>query len=225
VAVVTAVDYVHAEFFDSLESIAEAKFKIFDRPETQLGIYNGYVPYYVMRGTCRKVPCIELPDKWVLPAHYKINFALAAEVAKYFDLSEEEITRGKSLLRLPDKRFQVIEKQGIIFVDDSYNACRASMEAALKNLPLTKGKTIAVLGEMAELGRFSEEAHRIVGKNALKFVDKVFFLGKSWDFMDEYFERKADLLAELKKTVEPGDVVLLKGSNNNKLWEILDVFL
>jgi UDP-N-acetylmuramoyl-tripeptide--D-alanyl-D-alanine ligase len=258
VGVLMSVDFVHSEFFRDIDEIAAAKSKIFERPETRCAVINKD-SHYCLRDSIKNVffslkdlsahyfGCddfkifedheLVFEELWNLPArYYQMNFLAAVAVARYFNLSMGAIVRGFSKLKLPDGRFEVIEKKGVTFVNDSYNACETSMTAALIHLPCPSlgGKRIAVLGEMGELGLVAEKCHYNVGKVALESVDEVLCLGEGcrpiYDLWKKenrevsLFHEKREVVRMLKGTVKSGDVVLLKGSNLNKLWEILREF-
>ena len=122
-----------------------------------------------------------------------------------------------------------------ILLDDTYNASPASTIAALNLLDdLTAAKRIAVLGDMLELGSFEEEGHRKVGCRAADVVDLLIVVGTRARFIAagaqdcgldpslilELANNQA-VIAYLEKTLGPEDVVLLKGSNVQKLDEIV----
>ena len=83
-------------------------------------------------------------------------------------------------------RLQLWESGGVQVLDDAYNANADSMLAALqvlKDLPC-KGRRVAVLGDMAELGTHSETAHAEIGRQAAETgVDQLFAVGKMAPFM------------------------------------------
>src|SRR5205085_395154 len=95
-------------------------------------------------------------------------------------------------------------------------------------------KTIAVLGDMLELGSFSDACHREVGEVALPRVDHMFCFGECCKPIVEVWHKEKrtaslftdlqELVLELKKQIQPGDVVLLKGSNSKGLWRVLEFF-
>lgn len=166
--------------------------------------------------------------------HNLHNFLAAITAARNLHVSWEEIQSGIPLLTLPEKRLQHVEIGGVLFVNDSYNAVDISVKAAIDSLPAPKagGKTIAVLGEMLELGPFSEKCHREVGEHALKSIDSMICLGKECRpihtcWMDagrpvKWLMDFDDVVAELRRQLQPGDVVLLKGSRSNGLCRILE---
>ena len=119
-------------------------------------------------------------------------------------------------------------------LDDSYNANADSMLAALQalcDLPC-KGRRVAVLGDMAELGATSIEAHAEVGRRAAELrIDQLFAVGKMAGELGGA-ARKAGLLrvteigevegaaAAVKEYLQPGDVVLLKASRSTRLERV-----
>lgn len=179
---------------------------------------------------------IKFPSLVVPGDHNRHNFLAAAATAHTWGLSWEEIQSSLEKLSLPERRFQTVEKQGIVFVNDSYNAALPSVKAALQALPSPApgGKRIAVLGPMPELGSFSEECHRAAGEVALNYVDQLLCLGEEcvpmlavWKRADreaQLFQEQAELLKALKQIVASGDVVLIKGANYKQLWRLIETF-
>ena len=122
---------------------------------------------------------------------------------------------------VPDGRGNEFNVQGVTVIDDSYNANPASMQAALDAFSARKGhggRKVAVLGEMLELGRIGPDAHHGCVANARHF-DKVFYVGagfqaaastQGYDWCAIADERLVD---EVCSVLQPGDAVLVKGSN------------
>lgn len=166
--------------------------------------------------------------------HNLHNFLGAVAVARCLKMEWDEINHASKTLTLPERRLEMIEKYGATFINDSYNASEASLKAALESLPDPKpgGKKIAVIGEMLELGKFSDQCHEIVGKFALERVDRLLCLGENcksikdvWQAAGrpvELFMERADVVHALKNELQAGDVVLLKGSRAKALWKVLD---
>lgn len=167
-------------------------------------------------------------------SHLLENFLAASIVAREMGINWDLIFSQAKLLTPYKMRFEKIEKNGIVYINDAYNANAESMKAALKNLPFPEayGKTIAVLGEMRELGLFSESAHREVGREAAERVDLLLCLEGDCIYMAEEFALSGKPvytfsdLERLKKVlfseVKRGDVVLVKASKSLKMWTVLE---
>lgn len=100
--------------------------------------------------------------------HNVANGLAAAAIALAADTSADIIVEGLESFQAPDKRLQVIEVAGqYSIINDTYNANPASMEAGLETLEsMRKGKKVAILGDMLELGASSNDAHRELGRKA-----------------------------------------------------------
>jgi UDP-N-acetylmuramoyl-tripeptide--D-alanyl-D-alanine ligase len=103
---------------------------------------------------------------------------------------------------------------GGLLINDSYNANPTSMRAALENLAEHEGRKVAILGEMAELGPTSPEYHRemgeLVGDLDIDVVLGVGELAKAYG--GDWVENAAKAAEHAPELVQPGDVVLVKGS-------------
>lgn len=166
--------------------------------------------------------------------HLCEDFLGAAAVARKMGVEWEEIKLQAQKLTLVKNRFQQCEREGVVFLNDSYNANPTSMQAALLQLPQPSlgGRKIAVLGSMKELGSFSDECHLQVGTVALEQVDHLICLGEECQPIVDLFKSKGrhvefyshffDVKQRVKELVRPGDVVLLKGSSSHQLWRILE---
>jgi UDP-N-acetylmuramoyl-tripeptide--D-alanyl-D-alanine ligase len=160
----------------------------------------------------------------LLGRHQVMNAMLAMAVGAEMGLSRAEIERGLAECQPPKMRMQLWESNGVRVLDDAYNANADSMLAALQTLQdiPCKGRRVAVLGDMAELGSHSEAAHIEVGKRTAEAgVGQLFAIGsmapvlakaardaglnRVFEFLD------ADAAASaVKSFVKSGDVVLIK---------------
>lgn len=125
---------------------------------------------------------------------------------------------------VPAGRGNRVQAGQVILIDDSYNANPASMSAALRDLAEQRadGRTVALLGEMLELGEDSERLHTALVPLCAR-IDRVFCVGAGMRPLHDrleperrlgFAESPGDLDAvALADALEPGDVVLLKGSN------------
>jgi UDP-N-acetylmuramoyl-tripeptide--D-alanyl-D-alanine ligase len=125
---------------------------------------------------------------------------------------------------------------GIEVIDESYNANPASMAAALTLLgsaqPAARGRRIAVLGDMLELGTQGTALHRGLAKEiAAARADLVFLCGPQmsalWEVLPQthrgaYAPTSAELVPQLADAVHEGDVILVKGSFGSRMSAIVD---
>ena len=253
IALLTTVSLQHVcAFPDGLVAIAREKASIFSHPKTKLGILLRDMPHFDTAydvGECRKesfsissssadyflqmkehgvrIQTFDVAVHLPLQVHYQ-NFLAAVALARALELPWSVIQERAAYIQLPGRLFERVERKGIVFINDAYNANPDSMKAALEGLPkpVRGGKTVAVLGDMNALGQFSEKGHREVVETALSKVDILFCLGKRWQGMKDVslFENRSQLERELQATVEPGDVVLLKGARQHVLEELLEKF-
>ena len=123
---------------------------------------------------------VELP---VPGAHNAINGGLAIAVGCLNGMTMQEAAEGFSMTELTANRLNVIEKDGIVVIDDTYNAAPDSMKSAIKTLMATPvpegGRHIAITGDMGELGSESNRGHGEVGAYAFKMgVDVLIAIGE-----------------------------------------------
>ena len=103
---------------------------------------------------------------------------------------------------------------GGLLINDAYNANPTSMRAALEHLAELEGRKVAILGEMAELGPTSPEYHREIGALVSDLgIDVVLAVGDlARAYGGEWVENAASAAERAPELVQPGDIVLIKGS-------------
>jgi UDP-N-acetylmuramoyl-tripeptide--D-alanyl-D-alanine ligase len=103
---------------------------------------------------------------------------------------------------------------GGLLINDAYNANPTSMRAALEHLAAHEGRTVAILGEMAELGPGAPEYHREVGRQVSQLgIDAVLAVGElARAYGGEWVADAAEAAERAPALVQPGDVVLVKAS-------------
>jgi len=130
---------------------------------------------------------------------------------------------------------------GVTLVNDAYNANPESMRAALKALALmARGRrSIAVLGHMAELGDVSAAEHDSLGRLIVRFdVNHLIAVGElarpiahgaalegSWNGESEWVPDVAAAIDRLSGLVEPGDVILVKGSRSAGMERVAEAMI
>jgi UDP-N-acetylmuramoyl-tripeptide--D-alanyl-D-alanine ligase len=170
----------------------------------------------------------------LLGRHQVVNSLFALAVGAELGLSRVEMDRGLAECQPAKMRLQVWECSGVRVLDDAYNANADSMMAALQvlqELPC-KGRRVAVLGDMGELGVHSESAHAEVGRRAAELgVEQLVAVGKMAGAMAraareaglnrviELIEVEAAVTA-LRSLLKAGDTVLLKASRTSRFERI-----
>jgi UDP-N-acetylmuramoyl-tripeptide--D-alanyl-D-alanine ligase len=174
--------------------------------------------------------------------HNVLNSLAAAALAFAAGSTMVEIIKGLTGFIAFDKRLQIEETVGLKIINDTYNANPASMAAAFAALQGLKGtsRTVAVLGDMLELGEKSELAHRRLGENAAcQGFDYIFIIGKyshlvAQGALDAGMKRsriknlqtREDIVAGIKQLVDlgelgPGDWLLVKGSRSMGMEKVI----
>ncbi len=170
----------------------------------------------------------------LLGRHQAVNALFAIALGAELGLGRAEIQRGLEECKPAKMRLQLWEFNGVSVLDDAYNANADSMAAALETLAALpcKGRRVAVLGDMAELGAHSEATHEEAGRRAAEVgVAQLFAVGEMAGLMGRgargaglnrvlEFEDVATAAAAVKSFVKPGDVMLLKASRASRLERI-----
>lgn len=170
--------------------------------------------------------------------HNAFNGALAVAAGAQLGITMEEAARGLSKVQLTDKRLTVRGKNGIKVIDDTYNASPDSMKGAIDVLMHTRGlRSVAILGDMYELGETSRDQHGMIGSYAAeKGVQLLVAVGKDARYIAEgakkagmeqvrHFPDKQAFLKEIGSIVGKGDVVLVKGSRGMEMEEIVNIIM
>ena len=164
--------------------------------------------------------------------HNAVNASAAFAVAHQLGVEPTDIALALESAELPGARMRVVKTNGFTLIDDCYNAGPDSMRAALQTLldfP-GSGRRVAVLGDMKELGEFSESEHRKIGAFVGQFVELLIGVGSETrpllntairsasevenEMEVHWFETAQEAREEVEKMMEENDVVLVKGSRS-----------
>lgn len=170
----------------------------------------------------------------VAGTHFVYNALCAMEVGIVLGISTNQIQDGIAKFELTKKRMDIRKlENGAIIINDAYNASYESMKASIEFLTNHTGtRKIAVLGDMFELGEYSEELHRNVGKEVANHnIDVLICAGENSKYIIEeaqknkkietfYFHNNEEIVEKLTQELRNGDVVLVKASNGMKFFEI-----
>jgi UDP-N-acetylmuramoyl-tripeptide--D-alanyl-D-alanine ligase len=168
----------------------------------------------------------------VLGEHHVLNALAAIAASVELGVSLSAVVEALESVTLAERwRMQLMGgRDGITVINDAYNASPDSMAAALKTLAQVQApgtRTIAVLGEMSELGEFSGEEHDRIGLLAVRLgISQLVVVGQgarrlhisainegSWDGESAFVETADEAFDLVVATARPGDTVLVKSSN------------
>lgn len=166
--------------------------------------------------------------------HFVYNALCAMTVGKVLNIPVDKIQYGIESFELTKKRMDIKKlENGAIIINDAYNASFESMKVSLEFLANHTGeRKIAVLGDMFELGEYSEELHRKVGKEVVKNnIDMLICAGENAKYIIEeakknskietyFMHNNEEIVEKLSQELRNGDVVLVKASNGMKFFEI-----
>ena len=172
----------------------------------------------------------------ILGEHQVMNALATLGVVKQLGLNMKTAITALENLPLAERwRMQVLAgPNGSTVINDAYNASPDSMRAALQTLA-TLGRaghrTIAILGEMAELGSFSLEQHDYIGRLAVRLnIDRLVVVGAgaklihmgasqegSWNGESTYCDSIAEALEQVRGWLGAGDIALVKSSKSAEL--------
>jgi UDP-N-acetylmuramoyl-tripeptide--D-alanyl-D-alanine ligase len=168
-----------------------------------------------------------------LPGRQVLVAALAAlGTARALGVPLDEAAVALATIEQPRHRMEIRRGEDITVIDDSYNASPAAVLAALAVLRDARGRRVAVIGDMLELGTMSADAHEEVGREAARSADVLVGVGQLARTAVEAAKRAglrethvvadgAEALMLLKRITRRGDVVLVKGSRY-RTWAVAD---
>jgi UDP-N-acetylmuramoyl-tripeptide--D-alanyl-D-alanine ligase len=154
------------------------------------------------------------------------NILSAICIGRHFAVSPEQIRSAIESYIPSNNRSQLVKLGSNTIILDAYNANPTSMRAAIENLTTMSAgnKIIAVLGEMAELGRESEQEHAaLVEYLKTKNIDGVFLVGAKYLTQDfPIFTTIEQAIYHFKKLSPENHLILIKGSRSMKMEKLLE---
>ncbi|MFH1769355.1 MAG: Mur ligase family protein [Parcubacteria group bacterium] len=184
----------------------------------------------------------------MIAAHQLYGLLSATAVALKLGINMVDISEAFERIDFPRGRMKLLH--GIddsIIIDDTYNSAPLSAHAALESLKAFTSATrrvdrkrrrkIAILGDMRELGVYTESTHRTIGKFASEMSDIVIGVGSASIFIVEeakkklgdkrvaHFDNVEDLVRGIRGLVKPKDIILIKGSQSIRLEKAVKAIL
>ncbi len=268
VGVVTNVGFAHAEFFDSVDGVALAKRELIESlPPDGTAVLNADDPRVAGFKEIHHGPVLTFgtsPEADVRPVqvddtpggirfrlgqtdfecslvgrHGLLNVLAGIAVAGVFGIAPDRLVEAVRALAPGKMRGERFTHAGITILNDCYNSNPEAARAMLDVLRETPARRrIAVLGEMLELGRWSEPLHRDVGNYAAACGVNVLvgIRGAARQMVDEairsglpadaafFFEDPAAAGDFLRTLLAEGDAVLFKGSRGTHVEKALENF-
>ncbi|HEY6391076.1 MAG TPA: UDP-N-acetylmuramoyl-tripeptide--D-alanyl-D-alanine ligase [Bryobacteraceae bacterium] len=269
IGVVTNVGHAHMEAFDSIHAVAAAKRELIEAlPPDGIAVLNADDPlvagfrdshrgrvitFGLSEGADVRAENVEASidgvrfsvggtqfESPLLGRHSISNLLAGIAVARIFDIRPEQLT-GIVLDFLPGSmRGERLRHKGILILNDCYNSNPDAARVMIGLLRDTPAKRrIAVLGEMLELGRWSESLHHDVGAYVAKagidvlvgirgaashLVDGAREAGQAVDAAF-FFQDANEAGGQLRRIAREGDVILFKGSRGTHVERALERFL
>ena len=198
-------------------------------PKVQQDIYADGIKNHGLKGIDADIhtPAGTISVHIPIPGQHNIYNAMAAAgVGLALGMELEEIKAGIEAAETIGGRTNLIETAGLLVIDDCYNANPVSMRASLDVLSNGLARTVAVLGDMGELGEREKQLHYEVGAYAAEQqIDTLFCAGtlaeeiargarEANDWCEVfYFPTREEMTSQLLEYLQEGDTVLVKASH------------
>ncbi|MBO5461216.1 MAG: UDP-N-acetylmuramoyl-tripeptide--D-alanyl-D-alanine ligase [Ruminococcus sp.] len=174
-----------------------------------------------------------------IPGEHMVHNAMAGiAVGRALGLTDDEIIAGIEALKPVAGRNHLIETANFTIIDDCYNANPISMKASLDVLSKANTRTVAILGDMFELGDLEKPMHYDVGKHAAEVgIQVLITIGsmaediahgaddqhKEHPMKIYYFTTKNEFFGAMDHVLKAHDTILVKASHGMEFAEIVEV--
>ncbi len=178
----------------------------------------------------------QLHVRMLLLGLHSVHAALAASAVGFgLGMSLDEVAEALHEVSPALRLIVAAGVNGSTIIDDTYNASPASTLAALNLLADLEGRKVAVLGDMLELGPYTDEGHRLVGRRAADVTSILVAVGQLGAIIGQealasgkepsavfFADSSEAAIRTLKELLQPGDCVLVKGSRGMRMEEIVE---
>jgi UDP-N-acetylmuramoyl-tripeptide--D-alanyl-D-alanine ligase len=174
--------------------------------------------------------------KNIVGKSYAYAILCAMAVGIYFDMNLVQIAESLKLYKGVKNRINILRSiNNSWLIDDTYNASPLATLSSLGLLSSLPAKRyILAIGDMKELGKYSEIAHRQIGDAILSNkINLVFSIGQETKFIDQqlvergfeqknihHFDKSEDAIKSIYSLIQPGDLILIKGSHSTHMEKI-----
>ena len=242
--ILTNIGLSHLEGFGGVEGIRKGKGELFDYLDENGG--RAFVPQedatLCTMAADREDLAVEHYSRTVaegfesnLTGDYnRYNIAAAVAIGRYFGIDDRHIAEAILSFKPDNNRSQAVKTERNSLVVDCYNANPSSMEVALDNISTMEAEQkVLILGDMLELGEWSEEAHCNILRKADKVAEKIILVGgefaKAHSIVGRELESNyalypttAEALIHLNEKPISDALILLKGSRGIALEKLID---
>lgn len=173
----------------------------------------------------------------ILGNHHALNAAYAIILGHLLQISNEKIQKGLTSLTLTAMRFEISKgRNGVSVVNDAYNASPTSMKAAINIIKQMNGykEKVLILGDIFELGTFSEEMHRSIADDIDSSITVVYTYGEKAKLITEeitkhykdieckHFVTREECIQALNKYLHPEAILLFKASRGMEFEKMIE---
>jgi UDP-N-acetylmuramoyl-tripeptide--D-alanyl-D-alanine ligase len=219
IALITNVGPVHLELVETIENVARAKAELIEAlPQGGVAVVpdEPLLEPYLTRGDIEvRRFSADIPFATSYAARHQLDNTRAALAV--CDVLGVPVPSRLDVEFTPLREEEHELADGVLLLNDCYNANPLSMRAALSNLAERAGerRRLAVLGEMAELGPGAAGFHKEVGRQAAELGVEVIAVGPlARDYGGRHVADAEEAAAAVADLLRPGDVVLVKGSRS-----------
>lgn len=213
IRVITNIAESHIGNLGSLENILEAKLEIATnmKPDDIL-LVNSTNKYLnnLTNKNIKKIDKVEVINNKlnyknkeyavsILPNHNYIYIAMIIEIATYLGIAYEELKNSFKNISLPKSRFEILKLNNSIIVNDAYNSNYESLKAGIEEvIKLYEGKykINIIVGDILELGEYSQFYHNKIGKylNSLNCINNIYLVGNEVKYIMEVLEKEYEYI-------------------------------
>ena len=249
--VITNIGKAHLEGFKNFEGVKKTKKELYDyikKTECHIFINSdddilldisqgiksiryGKKGNFIGSEVSTSVFCEVIYDNYEIKSHligdYQFyNIMLAIAIAKYFKIKEKNIFKSIESYKPNNNRSQVIDSGNNLIILDAYNANPSSMNKMINSFyKIKKENKICILGDMGELGKFSQNEHSDIINliNSLKIT--TYYIGEEFYHATRInsFKDSEDFKDFLKNHTIRNSTILIKGSRSQQLEKLVDL--
>jgi len=159
--------------------------------------------------------------------HFINDILLAIKVCMDYNIKIEEIIKRINSFKLVNKRMNIIRNKSNVIINDCYNSSYESIKAGLNYIKKINKDKILIIGDILELGKYSNKIHKKINKLLMGFENtKIYTVGKYTKSINGInFNNSNELLNHLKEIKIDNSYIYIKGSRGMNLDIVSDYFI